>query len=106
MPAPFLDPSQNNQRDQITQALMNIASPPPQMPQQQPGMAPPPQMGAPAPQAAPMPQQQGMPQQGAPVGGQPPMMAGALGGLQQQPGGMQQQPQMPQQMPPQGMPQV
>ena len=38
MPTPYLDPAQNGQRDQITQALMNIASPPPQMPQQ--GMPP------------------------------------------------------------------
>jgi hypothetical protein len=105
MPAPYLDPAQSGQRDSITQALMNIASPPPQMPQQQPGMAPP-QLGAPAPQAAPMPPQQGMPPQGAPMGAaQPaPMMAGALGGLMQQPGQPQQpQPQQPMQMPPQGM---
>ena len=98
MPAQYLNPAQNGQRDQITQALMQIANPPPQMPQQQPGMAQPP-MGAPPP---PMPPQQGMPPQGAPVGAaQPPMMAGALGGV------MPQQPQQPQQqpmqMPPQGM---
>ena len=108
MPAPYLNPAQNGQRDQITQALMNIANPPPQMPQQQPGMAPPPQMGAPSPQAGPMPPQQGMPQQGAPVGAaQPPMMAGALGGIMpQQPQQQQQQPMQPQQqMPPMGMPQ-
>jgi len=105
MPTPYLDPAQNGQRDQITQALMNIASPPPQMPQQ--GMpqqgAPPPPMGGPAPQAGAMPPQQGMPPPGMPVGGQQPMMAGALGGL------MSPQPQAPQQpqpqMPPQGMPQ-
>jgi hypothetical protein len=106
-PAPYLDPAQSGQRDSITQALMNIASPPPQMPQQQqPGMAPP-QLGAPAPQAAPMPPQQGMPPQGAPMGAaQPPMMAGALGGLMQQPGQPQQPQPMPQQqMPPMGMPQ-
>jgi len=78
MPTPYLDPAQNGQRDQITQALMNIANPPGGMPQQ------------------------GMPPQGMPPGAQqaPPMMAGALGGLMQQP---QQQPMQPQ-MPPQGMP--
>ncbi len=78
MPTPYLDPAQNGQRDQITQALMNIANPPGGMPQQ------------------------GMPPQGMPPGAQqaPPMMAGALGGLMQPP---QQQPMQPQ-MPPQGMP--
>jgi hypothetical protein len=100
MPTPYLDPAQNGQRDQITQALMNIANPPGGMPQQ--GMPPPMPAGGAAPQAAPMPPQQGMPPPGMPPGAPqaapPPMMAGALGGLMQQPQGM------PPQMPPQGMP--
>jgi len=104
MPTPYLDPAQNGQRDQITQALMNIANPPGGMPQQgmPQGMPPPMPTGGAAPQAGPMPPQQGMPPQGMPPGAPqaPPMMAGALGGLMQQP---QQQPMQPQ-MPPQGMP--
>ena len=106
MPTPYLDPSQNGQRDAITQALMNIANPPGGMPQQgmpQQGMPPPMPTGGAAPQAGPMPPQQGMPPQGVPPGAPqappPPMMAGALGGLMQQPQGMP-----PQGMPPQGMP--
>ena len=100
MPAPYLNPAQNGQRDQITQALMQIANPPPQMPQQQPGMASP--MGG-APQANVMPPQPGPPQ-GAPVGApQPPMMAGALGGVMPQQPQQQQPQQPPMQMPPQGM---
>ncbi len=104
MPTPYLDPAQNGQRDQITQALMNIANPPGGMPQQgmPQGVPPPMPTGGAAPQAGPMPPQQGMPPQGMPPGAQqpPPMMAGALGGLMQPP---QQQPMQPQ-MPPQGMP--
>jgi len=106
MPTPYLDPSQNGQRDAITQALMNIANPPGGMPQQgmPQGVPPPMPTGGAAPQAGPMPPQQGMPPQGMPPGAPqaapPPMMAGALGGLMQQP---QQQPMQPQ-MPPQGLP--
>jgi len=96
MPTPYLDPAQNGQRDQITQALMNIANPPGGMPQQ--GMPPPMPAGGAAPQAGPMPPQQGMPPQGMPPGAPqaapPPMMAGALGGL------MQPQQQQPMQQPP------
>jgi len=84
MPTPYLDPSQNGQRDAITQALMNIANPPGGMPQQgmPQGMPPPMPTGGAAPQAGPMPPQQGMPPQGMPPGAQqaPPMMAGALAG--------------------------
>jgi hypothetical protein len=52
-----------------------------------------------------MPAQQGMPQPGAPMAAAqpPPMMAGALGGLMQQPGQPQQPQPMSPQMPPQGM---
>jgi len=102
MPTPYLDPARNGQRDQITQALMNIANPPGGMPQQgmpPQGMPPPMPAGGAAPQAGPMPPQQGMPPQGMPPGTQPqPMMAGALGGLMPPPQGMSPQ------MPPQGMP--
>ena len=79
----FLDPTANNQRNNITQALMNTASPPPQA--QMPGMAPampggamaplqPPQMPPPG---MPVPQMPGMapagaPPMGAPTPGMPP----------------------------------
>jgi hypothetical protein len=79
----YLDPSANNQRNNITSALMNVAAPPPQM--GAPGMAPalsaggvPPQM--PMPQMPPpgtgMPQlsqpMPGMPNTGMPTPGMPP----------------------------------
>ncbi|HET6195092.1 MAG TPA: hypothetical protein VFE12_05045 [Acetobacteraceae bacterium] len=81
-------PQPNPGRDGIAAALMNIAQPPPQMPQQSPSqvaptlpMQPPPVM--PTPQPSPIPQQgtpmpppfapQGMPGQGTPLPGAPPM---------------------------------
>ncbi len=114
MPAAYLNPAQNSQRNSIAATLMNIAQPQPQTNVPQLPQAPMQQMG--------MPQQ---PPQGAPVGGgmppaamplspgvppQPPMQGmaqpgaqamGAMGAAPQM--GAPQQPQMPQQQPmPQG----
>ena len=112
MPAPYLDPGANGQRNSITQALLGIANPPPQtpmpqmpppqqqmqMPQQPPPGAPPqgaPMGGGMTPQQMPlspgMPPQQGMPPQtGMP---QPPMPQGTAQGM----------PHPMPQLPPQGM---
>lgn len=88
----YLDPTANNQRNNIAQAMMNVSAPPPQT--QMPGMAPampggamppmlPPQMpppGMPVPQmpGAAMP---GMPTPGMPTPGMPPPSLPLSGGV-------------------------
>jgi hypothetical protein len=92
MPSPYQNTGVEQQRDAITQALMQINSPPPQTPlPQMPQFNPAPQMPQmPAP---------GGPPQGAPIGSgampqQAPLAAPAppMGGMMQQPGGGMMQP--------------
>ena len=84
MPDPYQNTGVMQQRDAITQALMNIQNPPPQTPPPQMPQGMPPPMGGPPPMPPPGAPPQGVPPpQTPPVamplspGMQPPMGAGA-----------------------------